>query len=310
MRLKTILETRKVSKEKFETEPLEKQENFGRNAALMSKIRRKGEFEHKGKARTLNSGKQITYYIKKYKNNKPCPKEVNGVLEYATYKIVDYYSKINPEIKIPRMLHLSFEETDGQFTLATSSNMKEAEQNLGLRSMAYRNIANSNMFFFTLIGYADTHGGNIILTKNGNYLIDFDYAFLPIPDKILKPFIVSNPQIKNSILKSYSFYKKINMYKVKSIIDDTFAKARRLLEKDKDKINENYYNEVSTYLSKLHERMVTNFYYNKKAIDDYIKSNNIEKEFEKFDPNKPFNEYTYAGPDIKNLPTSSSLLTR
>ncbi len=277
MKLSLIKESRKVNLDKFEKQEINKAKDVltaspskevGRNIDVMSKIKRK-------------RGKETTFYIKKYKTNKPYPKCVNGVLEYASYKIVKYYQTINNEIKIPRAIHMSFEEDDKQFTLASSVNFKNINKmNAGARTITYRAIANKNIFFFSLIGYADTHAGNIVSDdKNNYYLIDFDYSFNPFGDKLLSLYTsqMKVPEIRHSVLNSYKMYKEINIQKIRIIITNAFIKANRLLDEQVDKLEKRDYDDIVKELKKLQETMVNNLYYNKKKIDDFAKFHNLDE---------------------------------
>lgn len=315
MKLSSLKESRKLG-DKFETEkikkhidPLNRQphEETGRNIDVMSKIKRKGEFEVGDKKRKIPEKKQKTFYIKRYKYNKPYPKSVNGVLEYAAYKIVKYYSTINNEIKIPDALHLSFEEGENQFTLASSVNFKNYKaSNHGKRQMIYRKIANKNAFFFSLIGYADTHSDNIVVDNNDNYyLIDFDFSFHPFGDKLLSIWTpqLKVPPVRKAIINSLKLYKQINIQKIRTIISETFKKAQKLLENEVDKISKEEYESVKKHLIVLQETMVTNLYYNKKEIDKFIRDNALDEDIETYkDVDDYFDEKSV---DKKNLPNPS-----
>lgn len=281
----------------------------GRNISVMSKIKRKGEFEFKGKTRKIPEKKRTEYYVKRYKFNKPYAKEVNGVLEYAAYKIVKYYGTINPEIKIPKNIHLSFEEEHKQFTIASSVNFNSKDKaTSGLRTMLYRQIANQNIFFFTLLGYADTHAGNIVATKeNSYYLIDFDYAFRPFGDKLLSFWAphIKVKEVKTSILKSYLFYKEVNIQKVRNIISSSFSKARKLLDSEVEKLSKTVYDDVMKELKILQETIVTNLYYNKKSIDDFVKFHNLDEELKTFNKDETITDFSYSNSNKKNLPITN-----
>ena len=123
-------------------------------------------------------------YVRKAYSDSFFDESVAAVFEYAAYRAI---KEVNREttlsMRIPRFFALNLNDKTSRFELLTSVDFANARPlvNLKTKLKKLNDFLDNQLIPVTpillLLGHFDVHGGNIVMSKTGYYMIDFERAF-------------------------------------------------------------------------------------------------------------------------------------